>query len=605
MKNTMKTKYILASALLLSATLFSSCEDMFSPAIENQRDEGAMEAEPSYAEGFLANAYVLLPYQSAPTSDVATDDAVTNDQSNSYLKMATGSWASDNDPMSQWQTRFNAIQYINIFLQHCDKVKWANDEPLRTLFDDQFKGQAYALRAVQQYFLLRAHAGYTADGKLMGYPIHTQPETSSTDFNQSRNTFKECYDQIMADIDSALERLPLEYGDIASDAAVPAKYTKIGATMAEYNRAFGSHFSGMMNGKALEALRAQLSLLAASPAYNSDSNVSWETAANNAATVLDRIGGVSGMDPTGWKWFDNTTYIDNMGAAEKPAEVIWRGPRDESSDMESNDFPPSLYGKGRINPTQNLVDAFPDVDGYPITDANSVYDKTDPYANRDPRLAEYILYNGQKMGSTDKEIITGTYGTNRDAINRENGVSTRTGYYLRKLLRSDVNLDPNSTTKRYHYTAYMRYTEIFLDYAEAANEAWGPQGKGSHSYSAYDVIKALRHRAGIGLDNGDAYLESIKGDKDKMRELIRNERRIELCFENQRFYDLRRWKVDLSVLNAPAKGMEIGQDDSGSLTYKELPSVEVRDYKDYMYYGPIPYTECLKFSNLQQNKGWK
>ena len=51
--------------------------------------------------------------------------------------------------------------------------------------------------------------------------------------------------------------------------------------------------------------------------------------------------------------------------------------------------------------------------------------------------------------------------------------------------------------------------------------------------------------------------------------------------------------------------MEIGQDDSGSLTYKELPSVEVRDYKDYMYYGPIPYTECLKFSNLQQNKGWK
>jgi hypothetical protein len=233
---------------------------MFSPAIENQRDEGAMEAEPSYAEGFLANAYVLLPYQSAPTSDVATDDAVTNDQSNSYLKMATGSWASDNDPMSQWQTRFNAIQYINIFLQHCDKVKWANDEPLRTLFDDQFKGQAYALRAVQQYFLLRAHAGYTADGKLMGYPIHTQPETSSTDFNQSRNTFKECYDQIMADIDSALERLPLEYGDIASDAAVPAKYTKIGATMAEYNRAFGSHFSGMMNGKALEALRAQLSL---------------------------------------------------------------------------------------------------------------------------------------------------------------------------------------------------------------------------------------------------------------------------------------------------------------------------------------------------------
>lgn len=116
MKNTMKTKYLLASALLLSTTLFSSCEDMFSPAIENQRNADAMDAEPSYAEGFLANAYVLLPYQGAPASDLATDDAVSNDQSNSYLKMATGSWATNNDPMSQWQGRFNAIQYINIFL---------------------------------------------------------------------------------------------------------------------------------------------------------------------------------------------------------------------------------------------------------------------------------------------------------------------------------------------------------------------------------------------------------------------------------------------------------------------------------------------------------
>lgn len=98
MKNTMKTKYLLASALLLSTTLFSSCEDMFSPAIENQRNADAMDAEPSYAEGFLANAYVLLPYQGAPASDLATDDAVSNDQSNSYLKMATGSWGHQQRP---------------------------------------------------------------------------------------------------------------------------------------------------------------------------------------------------------------------------------------------------------------------------------------------------------------------------------------------------------------------------------------------------------------------------------------------------------------------------------------------------------------------------
>ncbi len=600
----MNKKNIYRLMLIATLPLFTGCDDLFDPAIENQRDIEAMWAEPTYAEGFLANAYVLLPYQGSPSTDLATDDAVSNDQANNYLRMATGSWAADNDPTSQWQNRFNAIQYVNIFLENCDKVVWSNDQLLRTLFNDQFKGQAFAMRALQQYYLLRAHAGYTDDGQLLGFPLHLSSEGSGSDFNQPRATFRECYDQIMVDIDSALARLPLQYGDVPSTDNVPAKYTSIGATMGEYNRAFGSHFFGLMSGKAVEALRAQVALLAASDAYNAGSGVKWEDAANAAAIVLDRIGGINGMDPTGWKWFDNTSAIDNMKATEQPDEVIWRGSKASSSSMESDNFPPSIYGKGRVNPTENLVETFPMVNGYPITDAQSAYSATTPYDNRDPRLAAYIIYDGQKMGSSSAVITTGTYGTNRDALNRESGVSTRTGYYLRKLLRRDVNLTPSSTTSQNHFQAYMRYTEIFLDYAEAANEAWGPEGKGSHAYSAYDVIKALRSRAGVGIGNGDAYLESIKGDKEKMRQLIRNERRIELCFENQRFYDLRRWKVSLDKLNEPAKGLQIDKDAEGVLHYTVLPKVETRDYKDYMYFGPIPYSEVIKWSQLQQNKGW-
>ena len=132
--------------------------------------------------------------------------------------------------------------------------------------------------------------------------------------------------------------------------------------------------------------------------------------------------------------------------------------------------------------------------------------------------------------------------------------STRTGYYMRKLLREDCNANPNSLNAKYHIPVRIRYTEIFLAYAEAANDAWGPTGKGSNAYSAYDVIKAIRARGGVGTDNGDAYLESVKGDKDKMAQLIRNERRIELCFENKRFWDIRRWKMPL---DEKAKGMQI------------------------------------------------
>lgn len=109
------------------------------------------------------------------------------------------------------------------------------------------------------------------------------------------------------------------------------------------------------------------------------------------------------------------------------------------------------------------------------------------------------------------------------------------------------------------------------------------------------MIKAIRQRAGIGLENGDAYLESVKGDKDKMRELIRNERRIELSFEGHRFWDLRRWKADL---NETTKGMSISDNSFNVI------DVESRHYKDYMFYGPIPYSEVLKFSELSQNKGW-
>ncbi|MEO8950026.1 MAG: RagB/SusD family nutrient uptake outer membrane protein, partial [Mucilaginibacter sp.] len=144
----------------------------------------------------------------------------------------------------------------------------------------------------------------------------------------------------------------------------------------------------------------------------------------------------------------------------------------------------------------------------------------------------------------------------------------------------------------------MRYTEIYLDYAEAANEAYGPIGTGPQSYSAYDVIKAIRKRA-LGLAT-DPYLEEIKGDQSKMRDLIRNERRLELCFESFRFWDLRRWKVDITKLNETVQGMDV----NGTI-YTPLNSVETRAYQDYMYYGPIPNSEILKYNALIQNAGWQ
>ena len=271
--------------------------------------------------------------------------------------------------------------------------------------------------------------------------------------------------------------------------------------------------------------------------------------------------------------------------------------------METENYPSTLYGKGRVNPTQNLVDAFPMANGYPITDENSEYNANDPYADRDPRLKAYILVNGDKIGSTDGVVNSAADSKTTDGLNKENGKSTKTGYYLRKLLRSDINLNPNSTTKQKHLNARIRTTEILLDYAEAANEAQGPKAKvGGAGYSAYDVIKAIRERAGVGEFGEDPYLDDCAQSKEKMRELIRNERRLELCFENHRFWDLRRWKANL---NEAAKGINITTDEAtGAFVYKTFEAEE-RKYDDYMFYGPIPYSEILKYSNLKQNEGWK
>ncbi len=595
--------------LLAVLPLFAACDDLFSPAIENIRDLDAMSKEPTYAQGVLANAYILLPYQASPYSDVATDDAVTNNTAPSsnygnyiyYLKMATGSWTAFTDPMSQWQGRKNAIQYINAFLERTDDVLWSEDELIRKLYNTRMTGEAYGLRAVHMYYLLLEHGGWTADGRLMGVPILTASESTTSDYNHARNTFQECIQQVLDDAAKAIELLPLDYTDLKDGDVIPAKYTALGlSSISDYNRVNGNLMKGRITGRIVEAIRSQAVLLAASPAFNTGTSLTWTDAANQAAIVLDRINGVSGLSSTGGTWYANTSEINNLASGANPAEILWRSDVSQSLSLEAENFPPSQYGYGRVNPTQNLVDAFPMVNGYPITDkVNSAYDETKPYENRDPRLANYIVFDGSKQGPSDEVITIGTYGTKNDVINKENMRSTRTGYYLRKLLRKDCNPDSRYNTQQKHYVARIRYTEIFLNYAEAANEAFGPTGKGTHNYSAYDVIKAIRARAGVGKSNGDAYLESIKNDPDKMRQLIRNERRLELCFESFRFHDLRRWKENLTET---ARGVRI-ENVGGTLKYTPI-DVEVRNYKDYMYYGPIPYSEVLKWSNLEQNKGW-
>ena len=584
----MKKKILL---FIASALIFSSCDDLFEPALENQQGIEQMYDDPEYARGILHNVYSLIPSY-YDNSEYATDDAVTNQMTNTFLQMATGAWTNSSyNPLSQWTNSYNAIQYINLFLENAEEVKWSDDEEMNSLFARRMKGEAYGLRGMFYYYLMRAHAGFGENGELLGVPIITEYQTSQSDFNLSRASFQTCIEQIYNDLTQAEALLPLEYEDVST---VPADFQSLTADASKYNNVMGAKARQLFNGLIAKAFRARTALLAASPLFQDASNkTTWADAANAAAEVIDYKGGVAGLAGDGIEYY-SATIVNTAQDGVNPNEILWRGGRTSGDNtQESQNFPPSLYGTGYMNPSQNLVDAFPMANGYPIDDESANYNANTPYTDRDPRLAKYILYNGSVI--SEKGVNINIVSSNADGINVTENRSTRTGYYMKKRLRMDVNCNPAATSKQPHYDPRIRFTEMFLAYAEAANEAWGPKERKDKGYSAYDVIKAIRKRAGVG-GTDDLYLEECAESQDKMRELIRNERRLELCFEGFRFWDVRRWKLDL---NEPVYGLEWNGNSYQRIT------VEERSYEDYMYYCPIPNSEILKYDNLIQNKGWK
>lgn len=597
----MITKKLLA--LLVVGMVFASCKKNLAPLDDNHRTLEDIYPDAGYAEGVLLNAYSRLPTNNWSFTEVATDDAVTNDKVSQLLNIATGSWSAAFNPVEQWNNSYTAINYINLFLREVDSVNWApvSGANVRRLYSDRFKGEAYGLRALFMYYLLQAHAGPGASGQLLGVPILTEALEQNSDFTTPRATFDQCMQQIYADLTEAEKYLPLDYlfQEITDPNQLPAKYA--GIPVGDYNRVFGKFARQRVSGRILKGIRAKAALLAASPAFNLQSNQSkWEAAANYAGEILSLYGGPSQLDPQGGLFYRpsnapgstvniNTININpSSGSPIEQREMLWRGTIVNTSNLEVANYPPSLFGNGRVNPTQNLVDAFPMANGYPITDPASGYNPNDPYTNRDPRLKNYIVVDNTTMRSTS--IRTKSDNPTNDAVDML-PTSTRTGYYMRKLLNESVNANPTSISNQRHYPVHIRYTELFLIYAEAANEAWGPDGTGTFGFSARDVIAAIRKRAGI--TQPDNYLASIT-NKDDMRQLIRNERRLELSFEGFRFWDLRRWKAPLTE---QAKGVLINNN-----TFTIRP-VENRQYSNFMYYGPIPILEAAK-ANLQQNQGW-
>lgn len=561
--------------LLIIGTCFTSCKKAFlEPEIDNHSGSSRILHDAPFAEGLLLTGYEGLP-NSYSFVEAATDDAVSNVLGNPYSVMATGGWTSQFNPLSKWSSSFygayTQIYYLNLFLSLNDKVEWAwddRDSPAKErteAFRKRFKGEAMALRAWYNFALLEHHGGIATDGKPTGIVLIKTVFDRNANFDIPRDSYDDCVKFILADIDTALSLLPDVYSDHGSDPL--------------YNTVFGSQNKNRVNGQFANALRSRVLLFYASQSFNTDPN-KWQSAAVASANLLTEIGGVLGLSPTG-----NKFWVDR-----NDRDIIFRRDFQNINSWERSNYPPSLFGQGNINPSQNFVDAFPMRNGYPINSGSSGYDPLNPYRGRDPRLADYVIYNGNNFNG---RVVHTNVEDLKDGLNQTIN-STRTGYYLKKLLNSSMNISPNINNVAAHFYTFFRYTEIFLNYAEAANEAWGPTADPmSYGLTPVDIIGAIRKRGGI--EQPDNHLSSVSSSKDAMREIIHNERRIELSFEGFRFLDLRRWNLNL---NEGVKGISIS---NGQLS---IINVEDRKYKPFMKYGPIPKSELLKDNKLLQNEGW-
>jgi hypothetical protein len=587
----MKLKYInnfILPCVVLALGL-SSCTDFLTESKENSRLTPEIAwSSPKSAEGVLLAVYSNLPSEYTAKDDWGTDDMVTNLLNDPTVGMATGGWTAIQNPLSNYNDMYTNFAQLNDFLAHVDKVKWTlqtdtKGDTLNAMYIKRLKGEAYGLRAFCGAELLKKVGGVDQNGNLLGYPIVTSVIKTIAEGQLPRNTYADCVKQIFADCDSAFNNLPLIYADASLSA--------------NQKRVLGVQFANRINGKAVKLIKSSVALRAASPAFAA-SGVTWQDAANYAADVMNLNSGLTKMVAKDAQFYlqVDLTYLNSY------TECFWYTTNNKlSSTRESNNFPPSIFGKGQINPSQNLVNCFPDKNGYPIT-SSVLYNATAPYLNRDPRLTMYIYYDGAKTSGTVVTIRTAKGNT----IDAKDSVvtSTRTSYYMRKLMNEGA-LTGSSTTGKLtsvaHTYVYARYTTALLNFAEAANEVVGPD-IAIGGFTARQVINAIRTRAGIV---GTAYTATLT-TKDDFRKLIHNERRIELCFEGYRFWDLRRWvngvtdAVGLSKLNEPVAAVSI---NSTATEFTSIPQLEIRSYQPYMIYAPIPYNETLKY-NIIQNQGW-
>jgi hypothetical protein len=485
----------------------------------------------------------------APSASVLRDMTTLNPSSDVSV-----SWNGNGPQWLYWSRLYGNVRKCNVF------ISGLSASNLPTDYKNQRLGEAYTLRAFFYHYLWMFFGGV---------PIITRPDSRITDGDSvfhHRATFDETYQFIISDLDSAVALLPANNGNDGG-----GRVTK---------------------GAAL-TLKAWCQLFYASPLYNTSNDKSrWAAAAATCKLV-------EGMGYTLYPKYDELFFATGNNNNEgilyreylkttKPSNIIgFEGP---------NTIGSLWLSWGGMNPTQDLVDDYAMANGMAITDQGSGYDPQNPYKNREPRFYQSILYSG----STFDGYLYTTYSGQLNGVSANNPIDlsdandfTNTGYAMRK--RMDTTTDFFGGINSWQNYYFFRYADVLLMYAEAQNEAVGPDA------TVYSALDQLRARAGIpGVSQVYPQVS-----QDKMREIIRRERRVELAFEGKRYWDLLRWKTAEVNINRPLKAMHITAQGS-TLTYQVVDAARGDRKFDASknYVLPIPQSAISRNPSLIQNSNY-
>ncbi|GAB2686333.1 RagB/SusD family nutrient uptake outer membrane protein [Mucilaginibacter koreensis] len=524
--------------------------------------------------GFLSNIYSNIGVSFSPSRfgvggiDAASDEAeVFNTNGSTALSFATGTINSAVVTNDVYVNCYSNIRSVNQFLKNLPSA------PIRAFSKTQYKAEARFLRAWYYAILLKHYGGI----HLVGDSLYNYTDQIPA----GRNTYADCVKYIISECDAAAQDLPMVQSGLSYGRASK------GACMALKSRVLLYAASPLFNEKPL-ATDNKVGVLVGYPTYDKQR---WKLAEDAAAAIIS-----SGA---------YSLYSDNSAPGKGfqmlftlryNSEYIFALMRPSNADFENLWDPPSRTGTGGAFPLQGLVDAFPMSNGLPITDPASNYDPKNPYANRDPRLDYSIIHDQTQL---QNRLSSGLSPVNI-YIDERNGVrtsgpdavraGTRTGYYTNKML------DPAAVANDFTHPTnrcwpLMRYAEILLNYAEAANEYDGPTSL------VYDAVEKVRQRAGLNPYKLPAGLSQAA-----MRQAIQNERRIELAFEEHRFWDVRRWRIADQTENITSMGMEVLR-SGGTVTYTPFV-VRKRNFNTAMYLWPFPQSEVAKSADLIQNPGY-